>query len=346
MSKIAIITDTHGGVKSNLEYFHNHISKFYDFFHETLKKQNIKRVIHCGDIYDNRRNVNILSVSSFNKMFVDKLSEKDIKTYYIVGNHDTYFKNTNEINTPDLIIKQSDNRRIYKSPCTIDMDGVSIDLIPWINESNYESFTNMIKTSKSAIAFGHLEIEGFAMYKGFEARAGMSPSIFQKYESVYSGHYHTKSTKGNITYLGAPYEITWSDYDDPRGFHIFDTETREMEFIQNPYTLFEKIVYDETKLNLDVEKYKGKVVKIVIINRKDFVLFDMFIDKLEKAGVAVIKIEEDLSDYTETYEDEVDPADTLNVLETYVKGLDIEEDEKTTVKTLLTEVYVEACNRE
>jgi len=119
-----------------------------------------------------------------------------------------------------------------------------------------------------------------------------------------------------------------------------------MEFIQNPYTLFEKIVYDETKLNLDVEKYKGKVVKIVIINRKDFVLFDMFIDKLEKAGVAVIKIEEDLSDYTETYEDEVDPADTLNVLETYVKGLDIEEDEKTTVKTLLTEVYVEACNRE
>ena len=107
-----------------------------------------------------------------------------------------------------------------------------------------------IKNSKAQVAFGHLEVEGFAMYKNYVAGTGLQPSIFNRYEIVASGHYHHKSSKDNIHYLGAPYEITWNDYDDPRGFHIFDTETRDMEFIKNKYRLFEKIYYDDENVRL------------------------------------------------------------------------------------------------
>ena len=62
---------------------------------------------------------------------------------------------------------------------------------------------------------------------------------------MFSGHFHHKSDDGQIYYLGPPYQIYWNDFDDPKGFHIFDTDTRELERIVNPYTLFSKIFYDD-----------------------------------------------------------------------------------------------------
>ena len=41
----------------------------------------------------------------------------------------------------------------------------------------------------------------------------------------------------------------WNDAGDIRGFNIFDTETYEMEFIENPYNMFEKVYYEDTPVN-------------------------------------------------------------------------------------------------
>ncbi len=224
--KIALITDQHFGGKQDSQSFLNYIEHFYTKqFFPYLLENNIKTVVDLGDTFDRRKYVNFHTLHQVKQFYFDNLNKCSITLCSIVGNHSTYYRNTNSINSSELLYGHYENISTYPSPTTITLDGTNIDLIPWINSENYDETIEFIKNSKSQIAFGHLEIDGFAMYKGYVADSGLSKKIFNRYEVVCSGHYHHKSSKGNIHYLGAPYEITWNDYDDPRGFHVFDTDT-------------------------------------------------------------------------------------------------------------------------
>ncbi len=92
---------------------------------------------------------------------------------------------------------------------------------------------------------GHLEIKGFEMHNGHMNEHGTEKSVFKRFEKVMSGHFHKKSDDGHIYYLGTQYEMTWSDYKCPKGFHIFDTQTRELSRIENDNTIFKKIIYND-----------------------------------------------------------------------------------------------------
>jgi hypothetical protein len=249
------------------------------------------------------------------------------------------------------------NVNVYPAAHTLTLDGTDIDIIPWINSENHEGTMEFIKNSKSQVAFGHLEVEGFAMYKNYVAGTGLQPSIFNRYEFVASGHYHHKSSKGNIHYLGAPYEITWNDYDDPKGFHIFDTETREIEFIQNEYRLFEKIYYDdenwETNFrSLDTSFYTNKIVKLIVENKTKIPEFETFLDRMYKSNPTDLIILEDLSEYTARYSnleesEDVEVGNTSAFLQEYVDSMPIDHEkrvERNKVKRLLQILYDEALN--
>ena len=168
-----------------------------------------------------------------------------------LGNHDLYYKNTSEVNSCDALLKY-DNITIYKDTITKDYDGLKICLIPWIHKNNLEDTMEHLQFTDGQIAMGHLEIEGAIMMPGYYSSHGTSKETFKRFEHVYSGHFHTGSTMDNITYLGSQMEFTWSDYGDVKGFHIFDTDTREMTKIKNPIRMFEKIFYDDTKLTLSL----------------------------------------------------------------------------------------------
>ena len=127
-----------------------------------------------------------------------------------------------------------------------------------------------LKLTEATICMGHFEIEGFQMYRGAPSHDGLEPKMFDKFDMVFSGHYHHKSSRKNIHYLGNPYELTWQDYDDPRGCHIFDLKTHELEFIQNPNRMFIKIVYDD-KLESVIEieefySYNKAWIKSVVVH--------------------------------------------------------------------------------
>jgi hypothetical protein len=246
---------------------------------------------------------------------------------------------------------------VYPEATTISIDGTLIDLIPWINSENSDKTLNFIKNSKAQVALGHLEVEGFAMYKNYVAGTGLQPSIFNRYEFVASGHYHHKSSKGNIHYLGAPYEITWNDYDDPKGFHIFDTETREVEFIKNEYRLFEKIYYDDENWennfrSLDTSFYTNKIVKLIVENKTMIPEFETFLDRMYKSNPVDLIILEDLSEYTARYSnleegEDVEVGNTSTFLQEYVDSMPIDHEkrvERNKVKRLLQILYDEALN--
>jgi DNA repair exonuclease SbcCD nuclease subunit len=306
--------------------------------------------VHLGDCFDRRKYINFNTLSSCRNYFFDEIKKRDIELHMIVGNHDTFFKNTNEVNSPRLLLKDYEFN-VIDTPSDLEFDdGSKILLMPWICTDNYNECMVSMKLSDSQVLFGHFEIAGFQMYKGHENDEGFDPKIFEKFDTVCSGHFHHRSSNGNINYLGNPYELTWADFEDPRGFHIFDTGTRELDFIQNPFSIFSKVYYDDEKVDpstVDVSQYASQHIKLIVVNKKDYYKFDQFIERLYKVNPLELKIIEDLSEFeTDAMDDqEVDLEDTVTLLSQYVDSLDTEAD-KDRIKTLMKTLYVEAQNYE
>ena len=347
--KIAIITDTHFGARNDNVNFNDYFYNFYEGqFFPYLQQNNIKNVIHLGDVMDRRKFISYRIAKDFRERFILPFQVLDINLHMLVGNHDIFFKNTNDVNSlQELVDGRFKKIHLYAEAQEVNFDGLPILFMPWINSQNYIYALGMIDETKAQICMGHLDINGFAMNKGqILAEHGMNKSEFQKFDTVMSGHFHHKNDDGQIYYLGTPYEIYWNDYDDPKGFHIFDTETRELERIVNPLTIFEKIYYDDSKTDystIDVEKYKNKYIKLIVVNKKDLYGFDAFVDKLLKIDTYEVKIIEDFSDLdANSVSDDIvnNSEDTLTILNKYVDELDVSLDKnrlKNTMKSLYTE---------
>lgn len=344
MAKVALITDTHYGARGDSTAFDLYFKQFYDnVFFPTLEERGIKRIIHLGDCFDRRKYINFNSLQSCKEYFFDKARDLNIKIDMIVGNHDTFYKNTNEVNSPDLLLKEYQNITTYSSPTTIDVDGRKILMLPWICTDNYKESMDAINSTEAKVCFGHLEIEGFQMFKGQENHEGFDPKIFKRFTLLCSGHFHHRHGKDNIYYLGNPYQMFWNDYEDDRGFHIFYTDTLECEFIINPYTIFEKVYYDDTKTLPNAEEYANKLVKLVVVEKSDQLKYDAFVDKLYKANPLEVKIIEDMSEFEADIldDDDIDLSDTQTLLSQYVDALETDVD-KVRLKTLMKTLYIEA----
>jgi DNA repair exonuclease SbcCD nuclease subunit len=342
--KICLLGDTHFGVRNDSKIFHAYIDKFYnDLFFPYLEANNITHVIQLGDLFDRRKYINFLSLTESRRYFFDRLEERGITLITLLGNHDIFWRERLDINSPDLLLKDYQNITLVDSPQTQNIHGFKFDMIPWICKENEKEAFEFIKNSEQKICFGHFELRGFEMMKGIENHDGMDPSILSKYDQVYSGHFHTKSNEGNIMYLGTPYELFWNDYKDPKGFFILDTETNQVEFIQNNDPMFIKYYYDDMQpINIDAKGIKDKYIKLVVVNKKDFKLFDKTVEMLYNHNPAELKIIEDMSDFEAEVDDEnINVEDTMSLLSDYVDAVDTDAD-KDRLKTILKELYVEA----
>ena len=349
--KIAIVTDTHFGARNDNQNFNEYFYKFYEnTFFPTLVEREITTCVHMGDVVDRRKFISYRIANDFRKRFINKFKELGIDLHIIIGNHDTYYKNTNEVNSMEELVG-SDRFKIYTEPKIVEFDDIPILFVPWINVNNYDKSVKLLNTAKSDIIMGHLGISGFEMHRGQVSLEGHKKEMFRRFDTVFSGHFHHKSDDGQIYYLGTPYQITWSDYDDPKGFHIFDTETRELERIINPYILFRKIYYDDTQEdynNHDIAQYENQYVKLIVVNKKDLYEFDKFVDRLLLADAYEVKIIEDFSelDASNVSDDIVENTeDTMTLLEKYIDELDVTLN-KDRLKNTMRNLYIEAQDLE
>jgi DNA repair exonuclease SbcCD nuclease subunit len=352
--KVAIITDQHFGARNDSQLFLDFFEKFYEnTFFPTIDSAGITTVLILGDTFDRRKYVNFYALDRAKKMFFDKLAERNITVHMLAGNHDTYYKNTNEVNSPDLLLREYDNINVIDTPQTIHLkyDDVACDvcMMPWICPENYVNSMAEMQNTNAEICMGHFEIAGFSMYKGMESHDGLSKETFKKFDVVFSGHYHHRSSNGNIHYLGNPYELTWQDYNDPRGFHLFDLGSREFEFVRNPYTMFVRLEYNDKEqepIDLDAYDLKDTYVKVVVVNKTDASKFDKFTGKLYNKGCYDIKIIEDFSDFDNgAIDTDVDLEDTMSVLNSFIDSVETDAD-KEKVKSLMKTLYTEAVNAE
>jgi len=343
--KIAIITDTHYGARKGADYIHSYFKKFYDnIFFPYLEKNNIDTIIHMGDMFDSRKSIDYQSLEWSKRVVFEPL--KKYKVHAITGNHDAYYKNTNKVNSPELLLKDYDNIVTYSNPTEITVGGLDILLLPWINSENFKESKEFIDNSKSKIAMGHLEINGFKATRGHMMEDGMDVNIFSKFEKVYSGHFHTRSTDGKIYYLGNPYEMYWNDVNDKRGFHIFDTETLTHTPINNPYKLFYNIYYEDTPhQTFDSTEYTNKLVKVIVRKKTNTKQFEKFIDKLYSSNVQDLKIIENFV-IQENENFEIDEEEnTLSILNRYIDESEFEYD-KNIIKGIFQDLYRQACEVE
>lgn len=351
--KIAIITDTHYGIRNDSIVFHDYFKKFFDeIFFPHLKKHDIKTVIHLGDLFDRRKYVNFVTAKRCREDFLEPMEKMGLDVHVLVGNHDTTFRNTNSVNSlHELIVGKFNNFSVYTEPTEIIFDNEKILLLPWICEENQVQSFNLIESTDAQVCMGHLELSGFEMYRGVPSQHGLEASLFEKFDVVCSGHYHHNSNKGNIYYLGAFAEFVWSDYNDLRGFHVYDTKTRSFEFFENPYKMFKMIIYndaDETSLeqirNLNYDDFKETHVKIVCMSKTNPYIFDLMLDKLYDSNTLSITVIEDENFAIDNSEDEkiTQAEDTPSALNTYIDGLVLTAVDPNRLKKLINSIYNEA----
>ena len=343
--KVAIITDTHYGARKGSKHLHDYFEKFYDdVFFPTLEKEGITTVIHMGDAFDSRKSIDYQSLEWAKRVVFDRLKKYDV--HMIVGNHDCYYKNTNNVNSPGLLLQTYKNIKTYNKIEEVVIDKLNVLFIPWINAENYQDSVNAIKVSDSICAMGHLELNGFRAHRGHVMEEGMACDVFEKFDKVFSGHYHTRSDNGKIFYLGNPYEMFWNDVNDTRGFTIFDTDTLTHTPVNNPYKLFYNIYYEDTNHKLfNATEYENKIVKVIVRKKSKPKDFEKFIDKLYSVGVQDLKIIENF-DLQENEDFEIgEEENTLSILNRYIDESETQYD-KSIIKNIFQDLYKQACEVE
>ena len=352
--KAVIITDQHFGARNDNPAFLDYYEKFYSqTFFPFIDQHQIKCVLILGDTFDRRKFINFNSLKRTKEMFFEPLLERKIRVFMLAGNHDTYYKNTNDVNSPSLVLREYPNIQIIDEPQDVQVYGLDICMMPWICTENVNQSLKLLQDTKAQICMGHFEIQGFAMYKGLESHEGMKQELFQKFDMVFSGHYHHKSDNGHIFYLGNPYELTWQDYNDTRGFHLFDLKTRELEFIENPFKMFYKIIYDdlnktfEDVLETDFSYLKDSFVKVIVKNKTNPYWFDLYIEKLEKVGLTDVQVVEDHLNLNLEGDDDIvnEAEDTMTILKKYIDSIEIDTD-KQRLDKLIRSLYDEALSVE
>ena len=350
MTKIALITDLHLGYKENTIQS-KYMYEYLQWFFEDLKNKNISQIFILGDIFDNRENINFLTIKNTIQNLIDPIMEGGFKAYVAAGNHDCFYKNTNDIYSVELLFSRMNNFDkhfiLAKNECkNIIIDNVSILLTPWINSQNYDCVMNEIKDSNADYLMGHFEINGFTMVKGIKCSNGIKQDIFNKFKKVFSGHFHLRESKGNITYIGTPYEKDWNDHCSPKGYTILDLENGDTEFIVNKNNYFITIEYKENAA-IDEKYLENKEIKLIINSVNKQSDLDQFLNDVYRSNPSKLQI----IDNTSIIKDQSDKTkktdyqnnDNIEIFKNYVDKLTLDETiDKNEIKNILISAYNES----
>ena len=349
--KVALLCDTHLGCRSDSKVFLEHQKRFFtDQFFPYIKQHNIDTILHLGDIFDRRKYINFNTLKESRQFFFEALIQSGATMHAIIGNHDTFLTNTNKINASDLLLGEYLSQiHIYTNlPVSLEFGSTKVIMCPWLVKDNTQEALDIIKKSDAHILMGHFDLKGFEMMKGVVSTHGLDHRLFKQFESVYSGHYHHGSQYGNVRYLGTQYEMNWSDFDSRKGFYILDTETRDLEYIENKTRIFYKLEYDDVDLTieelneLDFSGLDNCYVKVIVKNRTNSYLYELFLDKLNESGAADVKTMEIASQLSSDIENGVeDVKDTRDILHTYIDNLETNLD-RAKIKSFMDKLYSDA----
>lgn len=347
--RIAILTDTHFGARNDSQQF---LDYFLDFINNQFlpecTRQNVSAILHLGDLFDRRKFINYSTLNQVRERFIGKVQDMNLPMYCLIGNHDTYYKNTNEVNSlQELFDQRYDCFHVISKPTELTFGSKTIALVPWINKQNEKECFDFIDNTKSSILCGHFEISGYEVMRGVKFDGGMNDDRIRRFDKVWSGHFHVRHTKNNVRYMGTPYQITFSDLYESKGFYIYDTETDELSFIENEDKMFLHIDYTDDLVIDDLSKYENKYIKLFVRDKKSQATLDTFVDRLYDAKIGSLTVVEEDNMSIKDSEVADMSLDTLSLIQkeaedfyATIEGVDIHK-----LKRLIQDIYMEALSQ-
>jgi hypothetical protein len=348
--KIAFLCDTHFGCRNDSPFFlENALSFFEKQFFPFLEKHNIKNVIHLGDFFDRRKYVNFNTLSAVRKRFINKIVSDEINLHITIGNHDTYFRNTNELNSlNELLNDRFPNIKVYEKPSKINFDDFCFGIIPWVTKENEPEVLDFISKCPCKMIGGHFEIVGFQVIPGIKHQGGFNISVFNRFDKVLSGHFHIKQTEGNIHYLGTQYQMNFSDVYSKKGFHVYDTETDELQFVENESNIFHLFTYDDSSPEelknmakfLKNNNLQGGFIRVNVRSKSKQEIFDKFISALWEKGIQDLSLIEEVFESTSNIEFD-ETQDTMSIINAEIDSIPKDID-KYKLKNIIKDLYMES----
>jgi len=302
--RIGIVADLHLGVRNNNRVFATFQRKFIldmlDYYHSI----GVKSLIQLGDYVDQRKSISGELIHWLSNTFIPKLAEYGMTYFQLQGNHSQHLLNSNEITFDQLLEDLSvahggGNVRAITKPADINVEGLDICCIPWINKSTHDLTVEHIEKSTANICVAHLEVAGVYLLKGSVTKTGhIDSNCFKKFEQVISGHIHISSTVGNLFFAGSPYSLNWGEWEElaEKGFYTLDVLTEKLTLIPNKpeQSLFTELTYNYKDLAskklgkkwLDVDflenelNLKDKIIRIIISDRSNAKHYASFVKAL------------------------------------------------------------------
>ena len=213
--KAACFTDIHFGLKSGSRTHNQDCENFVSWFCDTARAQGCETAIFLGDWHHNRSTTDV-STMNYTLSNLEKLSQSFEKVYFILGNHDLFYKDKREINSVEFM-------RLFPNIVPIRelyTEG-DVTIMPWLIGDEWTE----VKQLKSRYIFGHLELPHFYMNAMVQMpdHGQLQTGHFQHQELVFTGHFHKRQQKGNVVYIGNAFPHNYADAgDDDRGMMIMD----------------------------------------------------------------------------------------------------------------------------
>ncbi len=341
--KIAIIGDTHFGVRNDSQYFIRKQKEYFtNHFFPYLEENNIDTIIHLGDLFDKRKQINYTSLAHTQDTFITPVIEKGLKLHLLVGNHDSYYKSSGELVNPRLLFGYApkDQLIIYDKPVIKQFGSKLFHIVPWIYPFQKQEVVDAIKLSPADICVGHFEMAGVVFQGSTVSRKGIDTDIFTGFKHVFSGHYH----KPSEFYVGCPYQMRWSDYDDKKRIIVYDTETDEKTDIHFDVDIYKKYVYKGQTTFEDNEDVHDKIVRIIVKSKDDPSAFERWVSLIEEQEPESIDIKEEYL-YVDIIADEEEGREksTLSILMDSIDDIrDLKDGDKVVVKEIMKQLYEKA----
>jgi DNA repair exonuclease SbcCD nuclease subunit len=347
--KMAIINDSHFGARNDSDVFLEYQEDFFkNTFFPYIDKHKIDTILDLGDTFDKRKDINFKTLTSCRRFFFDEVAKRNIKLHIIVGNHTTYYKNTNELTILNTISDLYKNVTVYTEPTEVVFGKTTFLLLPWINSSNYEQFLAAVDSTSAPCCLAHLELGGFAYQAGNIQSHGMSSLLFDNFQMVLSGHYQSKSDNGRVFYLGTQYDLTWADYGEKKYFHVIDSDSLELTPVENKNKMFIRLEYDDSikGLEKDIEaddfaRLNNKIVKLVIKTKSNSILFDRLIEKITLVSPRDISIVDNQQDFMYHNNENILVNDTMTIVKQTIEEIPTDLD-KSVLYSLINELHEEA----
>lgn len=333
--RVGIVGDIHLGINENKPQFVKYQNKCLEYIFAEFRNLGITHVVYLGDVFDKRQSISVKTL----RQAMDVFENNGFEQYFVLGNHDVAYKNSNELNSVEILLGEK-NKVFTDLPEEIELGSKKFLMTPWLNKTNVEEATKIIKKSKADYLMGHLELGNFEMIRGINSQHGhLSLSTLESFEHVISGHFHCYSNRGNITYIGNVCQMNWNDFGEEKKVGYIDTETDELHYVPIPYTLYEKIkIKKDTELN-DPLQYEDKIVKCYLYTDRN-IKIEKFITKVVDVAMSVNVIDEQVMIATEDFELSEHNMGVVDLWSKYLEELDLTKKDKRIINDIFNNAYL------